>query len=86
MVVELGLTTGKLVLSGQIDEVVDTIKTNIRHNMRPPLLSIASFGEGGRRFWQPMVSLQGELSHARSISESEIRAPHQGRHPMETDR
>ena len=28
---QLGLTMGKLVLSGRIDEVVDTIKTNIRH-------------------------------------------------------
>jgi|GEM_PF-1495582 hypothetical protein len=31
MVVGFGLTLGKLVLSGRIDEVVDTIKTNIRH-------------------------------------------------------
>jgi pyruvate dehydrogenase (quinone) len=31
MVVAFGLTLGKLVLSGRIDEVVDTIKTNIRH-------------------------------------------------------
>ncbi len=31
MVVGFGLTMGKLVLSGRIDEVVDTIKTNIRH-------------------------------------------------------
>jgi selenocysteine-specific translation elongation factor len=28
---QLGLTMGKLFLSGRIDEVVDTIKTNIRH-------------------------------------------------------
>src|SRR6202162_2071573 len=31
MVVGFGLTMGKLVLSGHIDEVVDTIETNIRH-------------------------------------------------------
>jgi pyruvate dehydrogenase (quinone) len=31
MVVGMGLTMGKLVLSGRIDEVVDTIETNIRH-------------------------------------------------------
>ena len=31
MVVGFGLTLGKLVLSGRIDEVVDTIETNIRH-------------------------------------------------------
>jgi pyruvate dehydrogenase (quinone) len=31
MVVGFGLTMGKLVLSGHIDEVVDTIRTNIRH-------------------------------------------------------
>jgi pyruvate dehydrogenase (quinone) len=30
MVVGFGLTMGKLVLSGRIDEVVDTIETNIR--------------------------------------------------------
>src|SRR5271167_4319606 len=29
--VGFGLTMGKLVLSGHIDEVVDTIETNIRH-------------------------------------------------------
>ena len=31
MVVGFGLTMGKLVLSGHIDEVLDTIETNIRH-------------------------------------------------------
>ncbi|MGD0883627.1 MAG: hypothetical protein ABSA46_01910 [Thermodesulfovibrionales bacterium] len=31
MVMGFGLTMGKLVLSGHIDEVVDTIETNIRH-------------------------------------------------------
>jgi len=31
MVVGFGLTMGKLVLAGHIDEVVDTIETNIRH-------------------------------------------------------
>jgi pyruvate dehydrogenase (quinone) len=31
MVVGFGLTMGKLVLSGHIDEVVDTIEGNIRH-------------------------------------------------------
>jgi len=31
MVVGFGLTMGKLVLSGRIDEVVDTIEANIRH-------------------------------------------------------
>ncbi len=31
MVVGFGLTMGRLVLSGRIDEVVDTIETNIRH-------------------------------------------------------
>jgi pyruvate dehydrogenase (quinone) len=31
MVVGFGLAMGKLVLSGHIDEVVDTIETNIRH-------------------------------------------------------
>jgi hypothetical protein len=31
MIAGFGLTMGKLVLSGRIDEVVDTIKTNIRH-------------------------------------------------------
>jgi len=31
MVVGFGLTMGKLVLSDRIDEIVDTIKTNIRH-------------------------------------------------------
>ncbi|MGC1647008.1 MAG: pyruvate dehydrogenase [Candidatus Sulfotelmatobacter sp.] len=31
MIVGFGLTMGKLVLSGRIDEVVDTIATNIRH-------------------------------------------------------
>jgi hypothetical protein len=30
-VVGFGLTMGKLVLSGHIDEVVDTIEANIRH-------------------------------------------------------
>jgi len=30
-VVGYGLTMGKLVLSGHIDEVVNTIETNIRH-------------------------------------------------------
>ncbi len=30
-VVGFGLTMGKLVLAGHIDEVVDTIETNIRH-------------------------------------------------------
>jgi hypothetical protein len=31
MVVGFALTMGKLVLSGRIDEVVDTIEANIRH-------------------------------------------------------
>ena len=31
MVVGFGLTMGKLVLAGHIDEVVDTIETNLRH-------------------------------------------------------
>jgi hypothetical protein len=31
MIVGFGLTVGKLVVSGRIDEVVSTIKTNIRH-------------------------------------------------------
>ena len=31
MVVGFGITMGKLVLSGHIDEVVDTIETNIQH-------------------------------------------------------
>jgi pyruvate dehydrogenase (quinone) len=31
MVLGFGLTMGKLVLSGHIDEVVDTIEANIRH-------------------------------------------------------
>ena len=67
MVVGFGLTMGKLVLSGRIDEVVDTIKNNIRHIRRPALPTITSRGHAARRLqvWQPMVSLQGELSHAR---------------------
>lgn len=31
MLVGFGLTMGKLVVSGHMDEVVDTIETNIRH-------------------------------------------------------
>ena len=31
MIVEFGLTMGKLLLSGHVDEVVDTIEANIRH-------------------------------------------------------
>jgi len=31
MVLGLGLTMGKLILSGRVDEVADTISANIRH-------------------------------------------------------
>jgi hypothetical protein len=41
MVVGFGLTLDKLVLSGHIDEVVDTIEANIRH-MLPFSFSIAT--------------------------------------------
>jgi hypothetical protein len=41
MVVGFGLTLGKLVLSGHIEEVVDTIEANIRY-MLPFSFSIAT--------------------------------------------